>query len=115
MATAAQAIFSELRAQKSATPLQRSQSTESPLENVKIVLQPRFYTLKSYSSEPAGVVRKRRDDDARDDVSPFFETLSEYVESSKKSQDFAKLFRRSTFKQISMIQQDLFVTNISTA
>ncbi|XP_057970512.1 stress enhanced protein 2, chloroplastic [Malania oleifera] len=88
MATAARAIFSELRAQKPATPVQRSRSAESPPENVKIVLQPRLCTLRSYGSEPAGVVRKRRDGDAGDGVSPFFATLSEYIESSKESQDF---------------------------
>lgn len=55
-------------------------------ENGKIVLQPRLCTLRSYGSDRVGVMKTRREEN--DDVSPFFETLSEYIESTKKSQDF---------------------------
>ncbi|KAF7840018.1 Stress enhanced protein 2, chloroplastic [Senna tora] len=51
-----------------------------------IVLQPRLCTLRSYGSDGLGVVKSRKEGD--DDVSPFFATLSEYIESSKRSQDF---------------------------
>ncbi|KAJ4715586.1 stress enhanced protein 2, chloroplastic [Melia azedarach] len=52
-----------------------------------IMLQPRLCTLRSYGSEKAGVIKTKRDGGG-DAVSPFFETLSEYIESSKKSHDF---------------------------
>lgn len=54
--------------------------------NNNIVLQPRLCTLRSYGSDKAGVIKTKRD--GGDEVSPFFETLSEYIDSSKKSQDF---------------------------
>lgn len=61
-------------------------------ENGKIVLQPRLCTLRSYGQDGFGVVKtsSRKDSGDHDDqvVSPFFETLSEYIESSKKSRDF---------------------------
>ncbi|KAK7399476.1 hypothetical protein VNO78_10659 [Psophocarpus tetragonolobus] len=47
-----------------------------------IVLQPRLCTLRSYASDRAGLIKTRKD------VSPFFATLSDYIESSKKSHDF---------------------------
>lgn len=52
----------------------------------KIMLQPRMCNLRSYGSDPIAVMKTRRD--GGDEASPFFETLSEYIESSKKSQDF---------------------------
>lgn len=52
----------------------------------KIMLQPRMCNLRSYGSDPIAVIKTRRD--GGDEASPFFETLSEYIESSKKSQDF---------------------------
>lgn len=54
--------------------------------NNNIVLQPRLCTLRSYGSDKAGVIKTKRD--GGDEVSPFFETLSEYIDSSKKSHDF---------------------------
>jgi len=59
--------------------------------NTNIVLQPRLCTLRSYGSDPVGAIiktRKEQDMQVTDDVSSFFATLSEYIESSKKSQDF---------------------------
>ncbi|KAL1364824.1 hypothetical protein HN51_012981 [Arachis hypogaea] len=56
-------------------------------EGTNIVLQPRLCTLRSYGSDPIGVIKKDGID-GNNDVSPFFATLSEYIESTKKSQDF---------------------------
>jgi len=76
-------------------PVQFSISKPKPAEpesaNTNIVLQPRLCTLRSYGSDPVGAViktRKEEDIQVTDDVSSFFATLSEYIESSKKSQDF---------------------------
>lgn len=58
---------------------------ESPADGgAKIVLQPRVCTLRSYGGDRGGVIRAA----GEDDVSRFFEILSDYVESSKKSHDF---------------------------
>ncbi|PON58750.1 Chlorophyll A-B binding protein [Parasponia andersonii] len=100
MAAAARALRCELRTQKIATA-RRSEPVEVPArisvakpgpatesENTrKIVLQPRLCTLRSYGSDRIGVM-KTRTAVQDDDVSPFFATLSEYIESSKRSQDF---------------------------
>jgi len=51
--------------------------------NTNIVLQPRLCTLRSYGSDRFGVIKS-----GGDEVSPFFAALSDYIESSKKSQDF---------------------------
>ncbi|XP_024023639.1 stress enhanced protein 2, chloroplastic isoform X1 [Morus notabilis] len=90
---AARAIRCELRAPKTATYRRSEASSEVPTrisvaesENGKIMLQPRMCTLRSYGSDPIAVVKTRRD--GGDGALPFFETLSEYIESSKKSQDF---------------------------
>ncbi|XP_059308032.1 stress enhanced protein 2, chloroplastic [Lycium ferocissimum] len=57
--------------------------------NGKIMLQPRLTTLRSFGSDPVGVIKTKNGFNGEDDeVSPFFATLSEYIESSKKSQDF---------------------------
>ncbi|XP_034689697.1 stress enhanced protein 2, chloroplastic [Vitis riparia] len=93
MATAAQAVLRVLQSQKSAAPArepavvpaQKLRASDSSPDNLKIVLQPRLCTLRSYGPDRSGVIKTRRDGD---DVSPFFATLSEYIESSKKSQDF---------------------------
>lgn len=66
------------------TPVQSVKVKEG--ENGRIVLQPRLCTLRSYGDDRFGVVKTRKD--GGDEVSPFFETLSEYIESSKKSHDF---------------------------
>ncbi|CAN4106478.1 unnamed protein product [Withania somnifera] len=58
-------------------------------ENGKIMLQPRLTTLRSFGSDPVGVMKTKNGSHGEDDeVSPFFAKLSEYIESSKKSQDF---------------------------
>lgn len=58
-------------------------------EGTNIVLQPRLCTLRSYGSDRFGVIKTRKDGmHGDDDVSNFFATLSEYIESSKKSHDF---------------------------
>ncbi|CAK7337929.1 unnamed protein product [Dovyalis caffra] len=70
-------------------PVPKVKSSEA--ENGKIVLQPRLCTLRSYGQDGYGVVKISPRKDGGDHekvVSPFFETLSEYIESSKKSQDF---------------------------
>ncbi|GKV25286.1 hypothetical protein SLEP1_g34744 [Rubroshorea leprosula] len=95
MAAVARAIRCELPSGKPAVsrrekgtslaPVQRVKLGEA--ENGKIVLQPRLCTLRTYGSDRGGVMRTRRDGGG-DHVSPFFETLSEYIESSKKSHDF---------------------------
>ncbi|KAK9713329.1 hypothetical protein RND81_06G020100 [Saponaria officinalis] len=72
--------------------------SESP-DQVKIVLQPRLCTLRSYgpSHRGSGIIKTlTRSKDFGDDfsnggeepMSPFFANLYEYIESSKKSQDF---------------------------
>ncbi|XP_038880854.1 stress enhanced protein 2, chloroplastic [Benincasa hispida] len=64
----------------------------SDSETPKIVLQPRLCTLRSFGSDPVVPIKTKRvatgDDAANDDVSPFFATLSEYIESSKDSHEF---------------------------
>ncbi|CAA7042000.1 unnamed protein product [Microthlaspi erraticum] len=69
-------------------------------ENGKIVLQPRLCTLRSYGSEMV-VARKDGGDGGGGGggsepelASPFFETLTDYIESSKKSQDFETISGR---------------------
>ncbi|XP_007048109.2 PREDICTED: stress enhanced protein 2, chloroplastic [Theobroma cacao] len=96
MATVARAIHCELLSSKPgatprrelggqvSVPVQRVKVGEA--ENGKIVLQPRLCTLRSYGSNRGAVMKTRREEG--DEVSSFFETLSEYIESSKKSQDF---------------------------
>lgn len=107
MATAPRVTHCDLRSPKPATsrprlhkpaPVQFSILKPKPAEseaantNNNIVLQPRLCTLRSYASDPFGAVVKIRnnkeDMQVNDDVSSFFATLSEYIESSKKSHDF---------------------------
>ncbi|XP_057775410.1 stress enhanced protein 2, chloroplastic [Salvia miltiorrhiza] len=57
----------------------------------KIVLQPRVCTLRSYGGDRGGVIRAGG---GEDQVSRFFEVLSDYVESSKKSHDFETMSGR---------------------
>jgi hypothetical protein len=106
MALAARAIHCELRTPKPAV-LRRDPVGPGPAQvpvpkpkpvvdtesgKINIVLQPRLCTLRSYGSDRVGVIKTRRDGgdglDSGADVSTFFATLSEYLESSKKSQDF---------------------------
>lgn len=62
-----------------------------------VVLQPRLSNLRAYGSDRTGVMRSssRNDgEDGVDDVSPFFATLSDYIESYKKSRDFETISGR---------------------
>ncbi|GAV63000.1 hypothetical protein CFOL_v3_06522 [Cephalotus follicularis] len=89
MATVSRAIHCELGTQKPVVlkaepmpvPVQRVKASDG-----KILLQPRVCTLRSYGSDRAGVMKTKRD--GGDDASTFFETLSKYIESSKRSHDF---------------------------
>ncbi|RDX86943.1 Stress enhanced protein 2, chloroplastic [Mucuna pruriens] len=67
-------------------PKPKAAEAEATNTNTNIVLQPRLCTLRSYGSDRLGVIKTRKD--GGDDVSPFFATLSDYIESSKKSHDF---------------------------
>ncbi|KAM7276118.1 hypothetical protein ACFE04_017984 [Oxalis oulophora] len=62
----------------------------------KIVLQPRLCTLRSYG--PGVMMKTRKVDVDGGDVfqasSAFFETLSEYIESTRKSRDFETISGR---------------------
>ncbi|KAL2342992.1 hypothetical protein Fmac_004277 [Flemingia macrophylla] len=60
----------------------KPKAAETEGTNSNIVLQPRLCTLRSYGSDRVGVMKTHHD------VSPFFATLSDYIESSKKSHDF---------------------------
>ncbi|KAF6175636.1 hypothetical protein GIB67_022638 [Kingdonia uniflora] len=81
--TTVRTIFSELQSHK--LPSRLTDST--PPDKVKILLQPRVCTLRSYGSDDAPVVLQRR----RDDVGlprSFYPFLSEYIDNSRKTQDF---------------------------
>ena len=99
MATVARAIHCKLLSNKPGATPGRELGGQVPIpvqrvevgepENGKIVLQPRLCTLRSYGSDRGGVMKMRKEEVREgDEVSPFFETLLEYIESSKKSQDF---------------------------
>lgn len=106
MALAARPVFCQLKSQKPApavqrpepAPIQKLPTPTTTDNNGKIVLQPRLCTLRSYGGDRAGVIKTKSGsggggDGAADgygegDVSMFFATLSEYIESSKNSQDF---------------------------
>ncbi|XP_009630394.1 stress enhanced protein 2, chloroplastic [Nicotiana tomentosiformis] len=96
MALTARPVFCELKPQTQKaepaifTPVQKLRVSEpGQLENGKIMLQPRLTTLRSFGSDPVGVIKTKNGfHGENDEVSPFFATLSEYIESSKKSQDF---------------------------
>ncbi|WCJ31775.1 stress enhanced protein 2 [Euphorbia peplus] len=90
MATVARALHCQLQKPqfvKRDSAASISVQVPTPPENSKIMLQPRLCTLRSYGEDRFAVVKTSKN--ARDDeVSRFFETLSEYVDSSKKSHDF---------------------------
>lgn len=88
---------------ESSEPIKQIQIQQRPrggdlAENGKIVLQPRLCTLRSYGSEM--IVAKKDGGGGGDEgsevelASPFFETLTDYIESSKKSQDFETISGR---------------------
>ncbi|XP_061343774.1 stress enhanced protein 2, chloroplastic [Gastrolobium bilobum] len=97
MASAMRVAHCELRsARPTARPREKSgpvqvsipkpKPAEGEATNTNILLQPRLCTLRSYGSDRIGVMKTRKQ--GSDDVSSFFATLSEYIESSKKSHDF---------------------------
>ncbi|AQK46515.1 2-Sep [Zea mays] len=98
MAAAARAIICELAPQKvsSTAPKKRDAGT-------KVVLQPRLCTLRSYGAG-SGVVTRRiltgeedgsgAADSGGSSASPFFASLANYIESSRKSQDFETISGR---------------------
>lgn len=91
---------------ESSEPIKQIQIQQRPrggdsAENGKIVLQPRLCTLRSYGSEMIvakkdGVIGGGGGDEGSEVelASPFFETLTDYIESSKKSQDFETISGR---------------------
>ncbi|ESQ46102.1 hypothetical protein EUTSA_v10000325mg [Eutrema salsugineum] len=94
---------------QSSEPIKQIQIQQRPrggdlAENGKIVLQPRLCTLRSYGSEPGAMVVARKDGgdggggggggSEAELATPFFETLNDYIESSKKSQDFETISGR---------------------
>lgn len=98
MATVARAVRCQLR--RFQTPAVRSGGeTPAPAQvqvpvpkltkSAKIVLQPRLCTLRSYGSDLEGVMKTRKGGSVEgDETLSFFATLSDYIESSRKSQDF---------------------------
>lgn len=84
----AQPVFCRIRAEKPAPAPEfqklKVMDPSPPDYNGKIVLQPRVCTLRSFGDDRGSVVKVSRGND----VSRFFEILSDYVESSKKSHDF---------------------------
>ncbi|KAI3872762.1 hypothetical protein MKW92_022404 [Papaver armeniacum] len=100
------AILCELKPEKLAIQKLKSVNLSSN-DDVKIFLQPRVCTLRSYGSERAGLIKTstqpRRvvvdngdyaEIDEYDGGSPFFPSLSEYIESSRKSRDIEMIFGR---------------------
>lgn len=63
------------------------------------MLQPRVCTLRSYGGDRGGVIRAG----GEDGVSRFFEILSDYVESSKKSHDFEIMSGRLAMVELIII------------
>ncbi|GFP89236.1 stress enhanced protein 2 chloroplastic [Phtheirospermum japonicum] len=87
MARAPRHVFCQLRAEKPSVPeySKLRGAAETPSDGGgKIVLQPRVCTLRSFGGDRGGVIRGNRENE----VSQFFEVLTDYVESSKKSHDF---------------------------
>ncbi|KAL6651484.1 hypothetical protein ACP70R_010409 [Stipagrostis hirtigluma subsp. patula] len=104
MAAAARAIICEMTPQRAAAqPASVSSAPPRKRDGGKIVLQPRLCTLRSYGAG-SGVVTRRMlageeegaggGADAGDSVSPFFASLADYIESSRKSQDFETISGR---------------------
>ncbi|EPS72792.1 stress enhanced protein 2, partial [Genlisea aurea] len=85
MTLATRAALFRIKSEKEA-----AQRAEPPavgsLSKGKIVLQPRVCTLRAFGEDRGGVIKAKTDENYQ--VSRFFETLSDYIESSRKSQDF---------------------------
>ncbi|KAK1391946.1 stress enhanced protein 2, chloroplastic [Heracleum sosnowskyi] len=99
MALAVRPVFCQLNsAHKAAAQPQQAEPLQIsvPVQNLdagKIVLQPRLCTLRSYASDRAAMIKSNKTNGGVDgledgEVSRFFGTLSEYIESTRKSQDF---------------------------
>lgn len=104
--TTAHVVHCELQPPRQ-SPRLGPDSSSSP-DQAKIILQPRMCTLRSYASDSgSGVIKsiitKSKDgvgvgvgigggvdgnDQEEELLSPFFANLYDYIESSKKSQDF---------------------------
>ncbi|CAL5014616.1 unnamed protein product [Urochloa decumbens] len=104
MAAAARAIICELAPQKSAAG-----SVPAPARKRdagKVVLQPRLCTLRSYGAGSGVVTRRILEAEevgsggadsgggGGSAASPFFASLADYIESSRKSQDFETISGR---------------------
>ena len=111
MAAAARAIICELAPQKvsSTTTAASASGPAAPKRRdagTKVVLQPRLCTLRSYGAGSGVVTRRilvREEDGSRaadsgggsgSAASPFFASLNDYIESSRKSQDFETISGR---------------------
>lgn len=89
-------VYCQLSSANKATAQPQQADTSSvPVQKLdagRIVLQPRVCTLRSYAAAPAMMKsgNKTNGGEALEDgeVSRFFGTLSHYIESSRKSQDF---------------------------
>ncbi|KAL3818861.1 hypothetical protein ACJIZ3_004766 [Penstemon smallii] len=87
MVLAARPVFCRLPAVQEVQKLKvlEFQPPQTAAENNgKIVLQPRVCTLRSFGGDRGGVIKAK----SEIEVSRFFETLTDYIESSRKSQDF---------------------------
>ncbi|CAN6229748.1 unnamed protein product [Urochloa humidicola] len=100
MAAAARAIICEMAPQKAAPAPAPARERDAG----KVVLQPRLCTLRSYGAG-SGVVTRRilageeegsgcADSGGGSGASPFFASLADYIESSRKSQDFETISGR---------------------
>lgn len=98
MAAVARAIVCEAVPQRATPPSQQQQKQQTRRD--KIVLQPRLSTLRSYGADGSGAVtRKRLPGEAVEEggvggAPPFFASLADYIESSRKSQDFETISGR---------------------
>jgi len=99
MAAVARAIVCEAVPQRATPPSQQQQQKQQTRRD-KIVLQPRLSTLRSYGADGSGAVtRKRLPGEAVEEggvggAPPFFASLADYIESSRKSQDFETISGR---------------------
>ncbi|GAB2279334.1 hypothetical protein Dimus_013978 [Dionaea muscipula] len=115
MASAARAVLCELQPQKPSVPARTRAPESSSPDQVKIILQPRLCTLRSFASDRgAGVIWTRKDGgDGRDNLSPFLTNLYEYIESCKKSQDFETISGRLAMMIFAATVSEEFVTGNS--
>lgn len=100
MAATARAIICELAPQ---TKVAAAPAPPKKRDGGKVVLQPRLCTLRSYGAG-SGVVTRRilagegegsgAADSGGSAASPFFASLADYIESSRKSQDFETISGR---------------------